>query len=120
MSWVTLLQELNLPVHYFGYMWSAMGIIGIFAPLISLKLMKQSKEKKFILIAILLTALSTSMIIFAKTKFDWHIDPIQLGKTFMQITNLHDVPKMLVPFDRKEMESFFLSLASDLKKDIFH
>ena len=67
MSWVTLLQELNLPVHYFGYMWSAMGIIGIFAPLISLKLMKQSKEKKFILIAILLTALSTSMIIFAKT-----------------------------------------------------
>ncbi len=69
------------------------------------------KKKKFNL---------KKMIIFAKTKFDWHIDPIQLGKTFMQITNLHDVPKMLVPFDRKEMESFFLSLASDLKKDIFH
>ena len=60
------------------------------------------------------------LINLAKAKFDWHIDPIQLGKTFMQITNLHDVPKMLVPFDRKEMESFFLSLASDLKKDIFH
>ena len=58
------------------------------------------------------------MIILAKTKFDWHIDPIQLGTTFMQVTDLHDVPKMLVPFDRKEMEIFFLSLAKDLKKDI--
>lgn len=59
------------------------------------------------------------MIILAKTKFDWHIDPIQLGKAFMQVVHLHDVPKMLVPFDRNEMEHFFLTLAKDLKKDIF-
>lgn len=59
------------------------------------------------------------MIILAKTKFDWHIDPIQLGKTFLQITNLHDVPRMLVPFKRKEIEKFFLELANDLKEDIF-
>ncbi len=58
------------------------------------------------------------MIILAKTKFDWHIDPIQLGKTFMQVIDLHDVPKMLVPFDRNDMERFFLTLAKDLKKDI--
>jgi predicted nucleotidyltransferase component of viral defense system len=58
------------------------------------------------------------MVILAKTKFDWHIDPIQLGTTFMQVIDLHDVPKMLVPFDRKKMETFFLSLAKDLKKDI--
>lgn len=58
------------------------------------------------------------MIILAKTKFDWHIDPIQLGKTFMQVINLHDVPQMLVPFDRNEMEHLFLALAKDLKKNI--
>lgn len=59
------------------------------------------------------------MIILAKTKFDWHIDPIQLGKTFLQVLNVHDVPKMLVPFDRKDMERFFLKQAKDLEKDIF-
>lgn len=60
------------------------------------------------------------MIIFAKTKFDWHIDPIQLGKVFMQVIDLHDVPKMLVPFNRMAMERFFLTLAKDLKKDILN
>jgi predicted nucleotidyltransferase component of viral defense system len=59
-----------------------------------------------------------SMIILAKTKFDWHIDPIQLGKAFMQVMDLHDVPRMLVPFDRNKIESFFLTLARDLRKDI--
>ncbi len=58
------------------------------------------------------------MIIMAKTKFDWHIDPIQLGTTFMQVANYHDVPRMLVPFKRQEMEDFFLQLAKDLKPDI--
>jgi len=58
------------------------------------------------------------MIILAKTKFDWHIDPIQLGKTFLQVLELHDVPRMLVPFDRNDMERLFLTLATDLKKDI--
>lgn len=68
------------------------------------------KKKKFDL---------KKMIILAKTKFDWHIDPIQLGKTFLQVRDLHDVPKMLIPFDRKKMEKFFLELAEKLKKDIF-
>ena len=59
------------------------------------------------------------MIILAKTKFDWHIDPIQLGKTFLQVTDLYDVPQMLTSFDRKEMEDFFLEQAKELGKDIF-
>lgn len=60
------------------------------------------------------------MIILTKTKFDWHIDPIQLGKTFLQVLNLHDVPKLLVPFERDDMEKFFLGLSKDLAKDIFN
>jgi len=59
------------------------------------------------------------MIILAKTKFDWHIDPIQLGKIFLQIKDLHDVPKLLLPFDRNEMEQTFYGWAKDLEKDIF-
>lgn len=67
------------------------------------------KKKKFNL---------KKLIILAKTKFDWHIDPIQLGKTFLQVFELHDIPKMLVPFKRIEMENFYLALAKDLKKEI--
>lgn len=59
------------------------------------------------------------MIILAQTKFDWHIDPIQLGITFMKIVDLHDVPTMRVRFNRNEMEAFFLNLAKSLKSDIF-
>jgi predicted nucleotidyltransferase component of viral defense system len=59
------------------------------------------------------------LIILAKTKFDWHIDPIQLGQTFTQVVSLEDMPKMLVPFDKKKMENFFLKLAKNLDKEIF-
>ena len=59
------------------------------------------------------------LIILAKTKFDWHIDPVQLGETFTQVVSLEDMPKMLVPFDKKEMEDFFLKLAKSLEKEIF-
>lgn len=59
------------------------------------------------------------LIIAAKTKFDWDIDPIQLGQTFTKIVALKDVPHMLIPFDRNEMEQFFLEEAKKLEKDIF-
>ena len=55
----------------------------------------------------------------AKSKFDWHIDQIQLGENFAKVVTVKDLPKMLVPFDQKEMEKFFLDLAKKLKKDIF-
>lgn len=55
----------------------------------------------------------------AKAKFDWHIDPIQLGSSFSLVLKKQDFPKMLAPFNQKEMEDFFLALAKSLKKDIF-
>lgn len=55
----------------------------------------------------------------AKAKFDWHIDQVTLGSQFMKVKELKDMPKMLVPFDKKDMEEFFLNLAKSLKKDIF-
>lgn len=59
------------------------------------------------------------LIFLAKAKFDWHIDPIQLGKVFVQVVTVSDIPRMLVPFTRQDMENFFLKLARDLGKDIF-
>jgi predicted nucleotidyltransferase component of viral defense system len=59
------------------------------------------------------------LINLAKAKFDWHIDPVQLGQVFNQVASHKDVPRMLVPFNRTNMETFFLSLAKSLEKDIF-
>lgn len=55
----------------------------------------------------------------AKTKFDWHIDPIQLGHNLTKVVMLKDFPKMLIAFSPKKMEDFFLKLAKSLEKEIF-
>ena len=54
----------------------------------------------------------------AKAKFDWHIERADLASQFMRVIDLDDLPKMLVPFDRKKMEKFFLNEARKLKKEI--
>lgn len=54
----------------------------------------------------------------AKAKFDWHIDPLLLGAKLKKVTDIIDLPKMLVPFDRKKMEKFFLNKAKKLKSQI--
>lgn len=62
-----------------------------------------------------------TLIINAKTKFDWHIDPVNLASQFVRVKELkqEEFPAMLVPFDRKEMERFFLGLAKSLETEIF-
>lgn len=47
------------------------------------------------------------------------IEEIQLAKQFLKVSEFTDMPKMLVPFNQKEMEEFFLKLAKSLEKDIF-
>ena len=55
----------------------------------------------------------------AKVKFDWHIDRVTLASQFMKVEGVEDLPKMLVPFKRYDMEKFFLKLAKSLESDIF-
>lgn len=55
----------------------------------------------------------------AKVKFDWHIDKITLGSQFIKVKEITDLPTMLVPFDKKDMEKFFLDLAKSLESGIF-
>ncbi len=59
------------------------------------------------------------LINLAKAKFDWHIEPAQLGENFAKVITAKDLPKMLVPLDQKAMEKFFLDLAKSLKSQIF-
>jgi len=59
------------------------------------------------------------LILDAKAKFDWHIDPLLLGSQMRKVTILTDLPKMLKPFNVKDMEKFFLSLAKNLENKIF-
>lgn len=54
----------------------------------------------------------------AKIKFDWHVDPIQLGSQFLQATILKDYPRMLVKINDKLWQNFFTKEAASLKKDI--
>lgn len=60
------------------------------------------------------------LIMDAKAKFDWDIDRVTLGSQFSRLKeSQEEVPTMLVPFDRKEMDRFFINLAKNLKGEIF-
>lgn len=55
----------------------------------------------------------------SKVKFDWHIDKVTLASQFVKVEEISDLPTMLVPFNRKDMEKFFLDLAKSLEDGIF-
>lgn len=59
------------------------------------------------------------LIFDASKKFAEEIDPVKLAKNFLKVSEYTDFPKMLVPFDPKLMEKFYIELAKSLKKEIF-
>lgn len=59
------------------------------------------------------------LLMKAKAKFDWHIDPIQLGSRFYQAKDLTDYPHMIKKINHREWKDFFLAEAKKLKKEIF-
>lgn len=54
----------------------------------------------------------------AKTKFDWHIDPLQLGTQFMKSAEARDYPRMIKDIFPPEWQEFFLTEAKKLKSEI--
>lgn len=54
----------------------------------------------------------------ARIKFDWDINPIQLGSQLLKVKEGKDIPKLRRKFDYKKMEDFFLTIARDLGKEI--
>ena len=62
-----------------------------------------------------------SLISYSRNKFDFAVDEKTLAKHFLEVldTNKADYPKIFKPFDKKEMEDFFLGLAKSLEEEIF-
>ena len=61
------------------------------------------------------------LVAYARNKFDFVVDRKELAKNFLKVLDLDqaDFPRMLVPFNRKKMEKFFLELAKSLEGEIF-
>lgn len=55
----------------------------------------------------------------ARVKFDWHIDPLQLGAQFVKAREAGDPPRMLKKIPKKEWQDFFIKEAKKLEPKIF-
>lgn len=62
--------------------------------------------------------LISDLILKAKAKFDWHIDPLQLGTQFVNATEARDYPRMIKDISPEEWQSFFIKEAKKLKSEI--
>lgn len=62
--------------------------------------------------------LISDLIKQAKTKFDWHIDPLQLGTQFIKSTEIKDFPRMIERIDDKIWQDFFILEAKKLSSEI--
>jgi len=54
----------------------------------------------------------------AQIKFDNYLDPIQLGSQYMKVSELKDLPHMLVEIESKIVEDFFIAEAKKLSKSV--
>lgn len=54
----------------------------------------------------------------ARAKFDWHIDPLQLGTQFVKVMKVKDYPRMIKPLDEKELVEFFIKESKALTPKI--
>lgn len=54
----------------------------------------------------------------ARLKFDWHIDPLQLGTQFVKAMQAPDLPRMLIKLSEQEWKNFFIKQAKNLKQEI--
>lgn len=51
-------------------------------------------------------------------KFSERVDALQLIKNFLKAVEYTDLPRMLIPFDRKDMDEYYAILARSLKKEV--
>ncbi len=62
----------------------------------------------------------SQLIIDAKAKFDWDIDKLTLVSQLLRVkeTKILETPKILIPFNKKEMDNFFIEEAKKLGSNI--
>lgn len=59
-----------------------------------------------------------NLMMAARNKFDFYIDPVQYGKQFFKVTQVKDYPRMVKPLSEYDLQKFFLGEAKKLKSDI--
>ena len=59
------------------------------------------------------------LIKMARTKFDWRIDPIQLGTQLLKAKDIKDLPRMIKKLNHQEWRDFFVAKARSLSYNIF-
>ena len=61
------------------------------------------------------------LILDAKVKFDWDIDRLTLVSQLLRVKEIEvlETPKLLAPFNKKQMDDFFVNEADKLHKGIF-
>ena len=67
LSWTPLLLEHGLKFEYFGYLWSAMGLITLIASYTSKKLLRKNREKEFMLKSLMFFSIGSISVIFFKS-----------------------------------------------------
>jgi hypothetical protein len=59
------------------------------------------------------------LLMKAKAKFDWHIDPLQLGSRLFQASEVKDLPRMIRTIKEQDWREFFITESKKLEKQIF-
>lgn len=54
----------------------------------------------------------------ARIKFDWHIDPLQLGTQFLKAESAQDLPRMIQEIEPEEWRMFFKNEAKKLGAEV--
>ena len=60
------------------------------------------------------------LIKHAKAKFDWHIDPIQLGTQFQRAAEASDYPRLVKKLDPKTWQDFFTQESRKLESNVIN
>ena len=53
-----------------------------------------------------------------RIKFDMYVDPLQMAQQLLTVKDVKDYPRMIISFDFKICEAFWLNEAQKLKEDI--
>jgi len=61
----------------------------------------------------------SKLIELARNKFDWQVDPVQLGVQLLKAKELKDLPRMVSKINHKEWRNFYQIKAKSLSKAIF-
>jgi len=54
----------------------------------------------------------------AQIKFDWHVDPVQLGSQLLKVSELKDAPRMIKKINMLAISKFFMNVSRSLQGDI--